>query len=76
MVSRLAVLRADRAVPYGDLMDVLDAPDGAGLVSWGGNEYAVENGSVQVPAEAIADLLPHGFSLPKPKKGKAAEASA
>jgi hypothetical protein len=54
----------------------MDAPDGASFVSWGGNEYAVENGSVQVPDGAIADLGSHGFTLPKPKKGKIAEKDA
>ncbi|MDE1919047.1 MAG: hypothetical protein KGH96_23650 [Sphingomonadales bacterium] len=60
----------------GDELIKLDAPEGAELVSWGGVEYAVENGSVQVPAAAIGDLASHGFSLPKPRKGKTAEACA
>ena len=54
----------------------LDAPEGAGLVSWRGNEYAVENGSVQVPAQAVDDLVSHGFSLPKPRRGKNTEPGA
>jgi hypothetical protein len=54
----------------------LDAPDGASLVLWGGVEYAVENGSVAVPAAAIADLSSHGFSVPKPRKGQRSDASA
>jgi hypothetical protein len=54
----------------------LDAPDGAGLVSYGGVEYAVENGSVQVPADAVATLLSHGFSVPKPRKVQRSDVSA
>lgn len=54
----------------------LDAPEDAGSVSWGGVVYAVENGSVQVPVAAIADLACHGFSLPKPRKGKPSDVSA
>ncbi|MDE2426912.1 MAG: hypothetical protein KGO96_13510 [Elusimicrobia bacterium] len=54
----------------------LDAPEDAGSVSWGGVEYPVEGGSVQVPPAAVADLASHGFSLPKPRKGKSADAGA
>lgn len=53
----------------------LDAPDGAGNVSHKGIEYTVENGSVQVPADAVAPLLSHGFSVPRPRKSKS-DASA
>lgn len=54
----------------------MDAPDGASFVSWGGVEYPVEDGSVLVPAGAVADLGPHGFTLPKPKKGGSKSESA
>lgn len=41
---------------------VLRAPEGAGNVSFDGEEYEVDQGFVHVPSEAVADLLAHGFS--------------
>jgi hypothetical protein len=54
----------------------LDAPADAAQVSWKGEEFTVEGGSVSVPTEAVADLAAHGFSIPKTRKGKADGASA
>lgn len=51
----------------------LAAPDGVDSASWNGNEYQVEDGLVSVPREAIDDLAPHGFGLPKAKKAKPAK---
>lgn len=51
----------------------LAAPEGAGSVSWNGNEYLVEDGVVSVPRGAIDGLAPHGFTLPKAKKVKPAK---
>ena len=48
----------------------LAAPVDAGAASWNGREFPVEDGYVSVPRAAIDDLAPHGFSLPKSKKGK------
>lgn len=43
-------------------MAVLNAPKGATSCSWGGNEYEVVEGLVEVPAEAVHDLQAHGYT--------------
>lgn len=54
-------------------MIALKAPQGAEVVSFGGESYAVTDGVVQVPKEAAAYLYQFGYeNLPPPKaKGKA-----
>jgi hypothetical protein len=54
----------------------LDAPADCAQVCWKGDEYAVSDGSVSVPVESVEVLFSHGFSIPKPRKGKADNASA
>lgn len=40
-------------------------------VSWGGKEYRkAKDGSFDVPAEALEDLLPHGITTEAPKVSK------
>ena len=39
------------------------APDGATGCSFGGTEYTVVDGTVQVPVEAVNDLTAHGFLM-------------
>lgn len=51
----------------------LAAPEDASAASWNGKEFPVQDGLVSVPRAAMDDLLPHGFSLPKPRKPKASK---
>jgi hypothetical protein len=52
----------------------MQAPDGASGCSVDGTEYkCTKAGIVDVPDEAVADLLPHGFV---PVAGKASDAAA
>lgn len=47
----------------------MNAPAGASAVSHGGETYTVKRGAVEVPAEAVEDLLFHGFTVSdKPAK--------
>jgi hypothetical protein len=49
--------------PSAGMVPVQHATDPKATVSWGAVTYAPdENGILQVPAEAVADLGPHGFS--------------
>lgn len=41
----------------------LKAPEGSTGCSHNGNEYEVVDGIVEVPEEAVADLLPHGYTV-------------
>ena len=44
-------------------MTKLYFPDGATSISWGGQTFEADStGAFEVPAEAVADLLPHGLT--------------
>lgn len=47
---------------------VLHAPDGCTGCSFEGTEYDADNDTVTVPAEAVSQLLSHGFTTSKESK--------
>lgn len=65
-------------------MRKLKAPEGCGSVSFSGMELTVEDGYIEVPESAVAELVnSHGFTHPapvqkgrKPKTGIASDATA
>ena len=44
-------------------MALMTAPEGATSCSHDGQEFDVVDGMVEVPVEAVADLLSHGYAI-------------
>lgn len=42
-------------------------PEGGTGCSFDGKEYVVDNGVVEVPNEAVAELIGHGYKFPPPE---------